>query len=94
LENRVKELEAKLEETRPFKRENRYFVLKWTDIDAARLPSDLRVALHRAGHLVAAQRLERGKLPLECVVVEKDWPEYEPTWAAIEQRCKAGPGDE
>lgn len=23
---------------------------------------------------------------MECVIVESDWPEYEPTWKAIEAR--------
>ena len=28
--------------------------------------------------------------PFRCVVVEHDWPEYEPTWQAIEKRMNAG----
>lgn len=24
---------------------------------------------------------------VECIVVESDWPEYEPTWESIEKRC-------
>ena len=31
-----------------------------------------------------------GKPALHCVVVEKDWPEYEPTWVDIEARVSAG----
>jgi hypothetical protein len=33
-----------------------------------------------------AIRKAKGKQPLECMVVEADWPEYEPTYKAIEER--------
>ena len=36
-------------------------------------------------------RARAGKQQLRCVVVEHDWPEYEPTWAAIERRVDGGP---
>ena len=32
-------------------------------------------------------RVHEGKAPLDAVVVESDWPEYEPTWKAIEARA-------
>lgn len=35
---------------------------------------------------VNSHRSSRGKQVLECVVVESDWPEYEPTWLAVEKR--------
>lgn len=41
----------------------------------------------------AEQRRLKGKKPLECVVVEKDWPEYEPTWKAIEARVSGAQGE-
>ena len=68
-----------------FKREERYIVFKISDIRAALSTSefdDLRY-MHR---VVNACRERNGKVPLACVVVEKDWPEYEPTWQAIEER--------
>ena len=68
-----------------FKREERYIVFKISDIRAALSTSefdDLRY-MHR---VVNACRERNGKDPLTCVVVEKDWPEYEPTWKAIEAR--------
>jgi len=41
-------------------------------------------------------RMARDKDSLECVVVEHDWPEYEPTWEAIAKRvdgqCEHGRG--
>ena len=63
----------------PFERENRYIVLKRNRL--AYLPDELQVRLKVA--LGDAQAL----LPhLECVVVEKDWPEYEQVWASIAAR--------
>jgi hypothetical protein len=44
------------------------------------------LALDRLLDKVAAGRATDGKLPLQCVVVEQDWPEFEPTWEAIEAR--------
>ena len=35
---------------------------------------------------MAEHRTAIGKPRLDCVVVEVDWPEYEPTWEAIEAR--------
>ena len=37
-------------------------------------------------HSINCGRKNEGKESIECVVVESDWPEYEPTWAAIEKR--------
>ncbi len=31
---------------------------------------------------------------VDCVVVESDWPEYEPTWAAIQARVVGETGDD
>ena len=68
-----------------FTREERYIVFKISDIRAALSTSefdDLRY-MHR---VVNACRERNGKVPLACVVVEEDWPEYEPTRQAIEAR--------
>ena len=68
-----------------FMREERYIVFKISDIKEALSASeidDLKY-LHRVTN-ACRERLR--KKPLECVVVEKDWPEYEPTWKAIEAR--------
>lgn len=62
-----------------FKRENRYIVLKRKHLE--NLPSALQVRLKPV--LDEADEL----MPqLECLVIESDWPEYQPTWAAIEAR--------
>jgi hypothetical protein len=58
-----------------FKREERYIVIKIKDLKYASVENKLRSVLHDGG------------IPTrECVVVEQDWPEYEPVWAMIEAR--------
>jgi hypothetical protein len=62
-----------------FKRENRYIVIKRSDL--AKLPKALQ------GDLVNVLFQINARVPArDCVVVESDWPEFEPTWAAIERR--------
>lgn len=74
------------DDTQPaFHREERYIVLKITDIDKSL--SDAEVdTLRGICNKVEKYRGESGKRQFECVVVESDWPEYEPTWKSIEQR--------
>lgn len=69
-------------------RENRYIVVKIKDAKAA-LSEDDYNHLRMLGTFVADWRAEQNKPALECVVVESDWPEYEPTWAAIAARMDA-----
>ena len=68
-----------------FTREARYVVLKNADIMQCLTINEL-IELRRIQARVAEHRTAIGKPRLECVVVEKDWPEYEPTWKAIEAR--------
>lgn len=70
-----------------FKREDRYIVLKRSDMDC--FDSFWWDILHTILAQVMANRQSKGKKPLECVVVENDWPEYEPTWKAIKDRMEA-----
>ena len=65
-----------------FTREDRYIVFKMSDLGNSLKGDEIR----RLAREYAEQRRLKGKKPLECVVVEKDWPEYEPTWKAIETR--------
>lgn len=70
------------------KRKNRYIVIKRTDLDSARslvTPTTFQ-AFESVINLVDAYRKSRLRGPLCCVVVEHDWPEYEPTWRAIAAR--------
>lgn len=71
-----------------FKRETRYVVLKMSDIDKY-LSEESQSNLSVICSAVAAGRTVDGKPPLQAVVVEQDWQEYEPTWAAIKARCDA-----
>ena len=41
----------------------------------------------REARYAVLKSAEIGRPPLGCVVVESDWPEYEPTWRAIEARA-------
>jgi len=68
-----------------FKRERRYVVLKIADIEEA-LNDEQKRLLDYLCSLTEKHRTMKGKDLLECVVVESDWPEYEPTWAAIQAR--------
>lgn len=65
-----------------FKREDRYIVFKLSDLGNSLKGDEIR----RLAREYAEQRSLKGKPPLECIVVESDWPEYEPTWKAIEAR--------
>lgn len=78
-----------MSEAKKFEREGRYFVLKTADVIAAGLTQDEVNQLEAINRKVDEYRSSAGKPSLECVVVEKDWPEYEPTWTAIEQRVAA-----
>jgi hypothetical protein len=62
-----------------FIRENRYIVIKLKRLTARQSAMVQKIL---------------PSIPLACVtaaVVEKDWPEYEPTWRAIEARVTGQP---
>lgn len=69
-----------------FEREDRYIVIKRSDLDRAGMTTAEGNALRTICDRVTSRRKQLGKAPLECVIVESDWPEYGPTWAAIEAR--------
>ncbi|EFA1209348.1 hypothetical protein D9F61_10045 [Escherichia coli] len=74
------------------KRENRYFVLKVSDIEAAfqtgLISPETLDGLENAALAVKQVRQQRGKDELSCVVVESDWPEHEVVWGMIEARVE------
>lgn len=71
--------------TEQFKRDmGRYIVIKRSDLQDS--PVMALRALDMGLQHVNSKRALRGKSPLECVVVESDWPEYEYVWAMIEAR--------
>lgn len=65
-----------------FKREERYIVFKLTDLGNSLKGDEIR----QLAREYAEQRRLKGKKPLNCLVVESDWPEFEPTWGAIAAR--------
>lgn len=68
--------------------ERRYVVFKLKDIEP--LPQRVKDALFVVESAVQQARHERGADPdMPCLVVEKDWPEYAPTLAAILARARA-----
>lgn len=76
-----------------FEREHRYLVLKISDINAI-CTDEIKGRLEDIALMVERGRAYQGKPSLTCVVVESDWPEYEPTWKAIEQRMTSAPQSE
>ena len=68
-----------------FEREYRYLVIKVKDARKY-LDAEDQHALEEIADRIERGRIADGKEALLCVVVEHDWPEYEPTWAAIEAR--------
>jgi hypothetical protein len=66
-------------------RENRYIVIKETDAKSILGSLNYRL-LHTIADSIERGRVVKGKAPLECVVVESDWPEYEHIWSMIAAR--------
>lgn len=71
-----------------FKRENRYLVLKRRDIHNSLTELEQQILREITTKVRLYREGAMQKPPLECVVVECDWPEYEPTWKAIEDRMR------
>lgn len=67
-----------------FKREIRYVVAKVKDIESA-LDHHQQGELSSLLEIVEGHRVTQGKQPIQCFVVEHDWPNYSDTWAAIER---------
>lgn len=73
-----------------FKREHRYVVIKISDMNAYLDVEEIE-QLETICEKIRTIRERAGRKPMECVVVESDWPEYEPTWKAIEARMTGKP---
>lgn len=71
-----------------FERERRYIVLKLKDVEAALTCEEIDL-LGELQDKIDAARAASGKEALVAAVVESDWPEYEPTWLAIQARVEA-----
>ena len=68
-----------------FKREERYIVFKLSDVERYLTDAD-RAHLAMMKNEIDAGRDCANKPPFKGLIVESDWPEYEPTWKAIEAR--------
>ena len=69
---------------KPFKREQRYMVIKYEDAKHLSLTDNAH--LSRIGKRLERIRAEHGKPRMHGVVVESDWPEYEIVFKMIEER--------
>ncbi|GAC1030452.1 hypothetical protein thsps21_12790 [Pseudomonas sp. No.21] len=66
-----------------FQRENRYIVIKRKDLIAAAESGAVDASFAEVLDIV------RDNLPTrECLVIESDWPEYEPAWQMIQARME------
>jgi hypothetical protein len=68
---------------------DRYVVIKSVDLNVPEFTPEMARNLAEITNTIEKARFARLKPPLKCVVVESDWPEYEPTWKAIEARVNA-----
>lgn len=68
-----------------FVREERYIVFKLSDVERYLTDKD-RANLTMMKMEIDAGRDCANKPPFKGLIVEADWPEYEPTWRAIEAR--------
>ncbi|TBM39778.1 hypothetical protein [Vibrio cholerae] len=66
-----------------FVKEDRYLVLKRSDIETS-LSEGQKDILLAIADIVGLERRRLGKAPLECVVVESDWPNYAEVWKSVE----------
>lgn len=65
-------------------RERRYIVFKLTD--AVYLTAAGKQAMADLVDAMEQIRTDNGKKPLNCVVIEEDWPEYEKAWDMLKYR--------
>ncbi|MCS3839433.1 hypothetical protein HNR03_004044 [Pseudomonas sp. JAI111] len=72
-----------------FNREDRYIVIKHSDMEKA--PADLRKSFSVQCRKLYEAMLTNGAPARSFVVVEADWPEYEPVWQMIERRVSGQP---
>lgn len=73
-----------------FQRQRRYLVFKITDLYKPGM-AEVRSTLEELCTQIDQSRRSAAKNPLECLVIESDWPEYETAWKMIEERCTGKP---
>jgi len=76
----------------PFRREDRYIVVKRSDLDLLS-PNDRDLAMTDLESALSLMSI--WDCPArEYLVIESDWPEFEPAWAAIEARVTGKPAEQ
>ena len=73
----------------PFQREDRYIVIKRSDMDKA--PAELRRSFSTQCRKLHDGMFKHGAPARQFVVVESDWPEYHLVWAMLEHRMAGKP---
>lgn len=66
--------------------EDRYLVIKISDLKKVALEPDAWYYFNKVLEATDETRKTRGADPLECLVIEKDWPEYEKVLAILSER--------
>lgn len=70
-----------------FNLEQRYTVIKHKDAHRI-LTTTEQLILMEITKKVQEHRVYRGKADLECLVIERDWPEYQPAEDALKSRVE------
>ena len=73
----------------PFQREDRYIVIKRSDMDKA--PAELRRSFSTQCRKLHDGMFKHGAPARQFVVVESGWPEYHLVWAMLEHRMAGKP---
>lgn len=73
------------------KRERRYTIFKHSDIEKY-LTEEQIEKLFELDSEISFRRQQEGRGLMSGLVIEKDWPEYEPAWAMIEKRVDSNIG--
>lgn len=91
LQKQLEELQTSKVQTttnQPFTKEIRYLVVKHTDMLNYLTEVEQSTLKYLAAECERRRSTISGRVPREYVVVESDWPEYEPTWQAIKLRSE------
>ena len=72
-----------------FRREDRYLVIKYSDM--AKAKPELRHTFLGSCRKLHDSMLSSGAPARSFLVIESDWPEYEPAWQMIERRMTGKP---
>jgi acetylornithine/succinyldiaminopimelate/putrescine aminotransferase len=74
-------------------RERRYTIFKHADIDKY-LTEEQKEKLFELDSHISSCRQQEGRGLMTGLVIEKDWPEFEPAWSMIEKRIDSEPDSE